>query len=252
MKASGFAPQLWFKRCIARTCRTARERLATAPEQIDFRALRELASHASPGGPCEHEPLDAYYARHFLARERRPAQGRILEIMSDDRFVRGARAEGANRTSLRFSGERELLRAMAALPSAAYDTVILGQVLPFVYEPDEILAQVNRILLAGGVLLATASGTCCAARGGRERPSYWGFTVCCARQLLERHFPGAGINIESFGNVLVAMADAFGAGAGELTKRELDHRDPHYPFLLGLRVRTRRQDSLPEARGVSG
>ena len=49
------------------------------------------------------------------------------------------------------------------------------------------------------------------------------------------------IEVESYGNVLVACAFLHGLAAHELTKEELDSHDPDYPVLITVRA-TKRDD----------
>jgi hypothetical protein len=196
-----------------------------------------MQSKAALRGRFRGEALDRYYAGRFFGRELERSKECVLEIVDADRSVYSTRApKAANVTSLRFFGDTKLFRDLAALQDRAYPTVIMEQVLQLIYDLDATLAQLHRILAPGGVLLGTVPGTCYTPARGSEHAAYWGFTDRCARTLLESHFPPDSVTIETFGNVLVAMAHAYGVGAGELTKRELEHRDSHYPFLLAVRA----------------
>ena len=65
---------------------------------------------------------------------------------------------------------------------------------------------------------------------------YWRFTSVSARRLFEESVPGVDVAIETHGNVLVASAFLYGLSVEELRKKELDHHDPDYEFLIAVRA----------------
>jgi hypothetical protein len=57
------------------------------------------------------------------------------------------------------------------------------------------------------------------------------------RRLFAERFGEDGVEVETFGNVLVAAAFLYGMGREELTRSELNHHDADYEMLITLRAR---------------
>ncbi len=75
------------------------------------------------------------------------------------------------------------------------------------------------------------------SRGDMDRwGDYWRFTNLSIRRLFEEVFSPEHVRVESFGNVLAAMAVLHGMAAGELRPEELDYRDPDYEVTIGVRA----------------
>jgi len=130
------------------------------------------------------------------------------------------------------------LTADNAIPTDAFECIICTQTLQFIYDFRAALRELHRILKPGGVLLLTAHGT---SRIGRREGvdswgEYWRFTAQSMRRLLAEAFGGGESRIEVYGNVLAAVANLHCLAAEELTRAELDHRDPDYEVLLAVRA----------------
>jgi ubiquinone/menaquinone biosynthesis C-methylase UbiE len=123
------------------------------------------------------------------------------------------------------------------LESGAYDCVICTQTLLLIYDVRAAIATLERILAPGGVPLLTAPGV---SRICREEAETWGdfwrFTSMSLRRLLEERFPSDAVEVETYGNVLTAVAMLHGIAAGELTAAELEERDPDFEVTLAARV----------------
>jgi hypothetical protein len=123
------------------------------------------------------------------------------------------------------------------IPGDLFDCVILTQTLPFIYDTRAAVRTLHRILKSRGVLLATLPGISQISRYDMERwGDYWRFTSLSARRLFEESFPGVDVAVETHGNVLVASAFLYGLAVAELHKKELDHHDPDYEFLITVRA----------------
>jgi hypothetical protein len=65
---------------------------------------------------------------------------------------------------------------------------------------------------------------------------WWRFTGRSIQRLFEESFGTGAVTVEAYGNVLSAAAQLYGLAAEDLTKEELDHRDPSYEVLLCVRA----------------
>ena len=209
---------------------------------VRFGHLRRLTPISREFGFDRGLPIDRYYVERFLAAQAADIQGRVLEI-GDDVYLRqfgGDRVtqpdilhvHGGNPKAT-FVGD---LTTADHLPSAAFDCVILAQTLHLIYDVRAALTTLHRILKPGGVLLATFPGLSQKSQDEWGDAWCWGFTTRATRQIFEETFPGATLEIQANGNVLVAIAFLQGLATQELRQSELDYRDPQYETLITVRV----------------
>lgn len=206
--------------------------------------LRRLTPISRQWGFDRGRPVDRHYIENFLTAQAADVRGRVLEI-------------GDNTYTWRFGGERvtqsEVLHAVAGNPAATYvgdltdapqiasntfDCIILTQTLLVIYDVRAALQTLHRILKPGGVLLATLPGSAhqIAHPDVELWGDYWRFTHLSARRLFEEVFPSADVTVETFGNVLAAVAFLHGLAGEELRREELDFRDPDYQVTIAVRA----------------
>jgi SAM-dependent methyltransferase len=187
-------------------------------------------------------PIDRYYVEEFLLHHAADIKGRVLEI-GDDEYTRrfgGNRVEARDILDVDSSNPKATIIADLAeadqVPSDLFDCIILTQTLHVIYETRLVIEALHRILKPGGVLLATFPGL--SKISWTELPGswFWGFTSNSARRLFGEAFPPAGVAVESFGNVLAASAFLYGFSHWELSRSELDYRDPEFDLLVGVRA----------------
>lgn len=214
---------------------------------VRFGSLRRLDPISRDWGDDRGGPIDRYYVNAFLDRNRGDVRGRVLEIaedvyakaFGDDRVTRIDILEYHAGEHPRATFQGDLTEA-PQLPSDAFDCVILTQTLQLVYDLRAAIGTVHRILRPGGVALVTLPGITPVNRQDSESWGNhwcWSFTGLSARRLFEEHFSPDEVEVETFGNVLVAASFLYGLGRGELTRREMDHRDPDFEMLITLRAR---------------
>lgn len=214
---------------------------------VRFGSLRRLEPISRDWGDDRGGPIDRYYVTNFLDAHRTDVRGRVLEIaedvyarwFGDDRVTQidVLEYEKGEHPRATFVGD---LSDAPHLPSDAFDCVILTQTLQLIYDLDGAIGTVHRILKPGGVALVTLPGiTPVNRQDSQSWGNYWcwSFTGLSARRLFEEHFEPGEIEVETFGNVLVAASFLYGLGRSELTTRELDHHDADYEMLITLRAR---------------
>jgi SAM-dependent methyltransferase len=213
---------------------------------VRFGSLRRLTPISRDWGDDRGGPLDRYYVTAFLERHRQDVHGRVLEI-AEDVYAKWFGGNDVTHIDILQYREGEHPRATFVgdltdaphLPSGAFDCVILTQTLQLIYDLKAAVGTVHRILKPGGVALVTLPGITPVNRQDSEswgNQWCWSFTALSARRLFEEHFAPEAVEVETFGNVLVAAAFLYGLGRGELTSSELDHRDPDYEMLITLRA----------------
>jgi SAM-dependent methyltransferase len=187
--------------------------------------------------------LDRYYIERFLAQHAPDIHGRVLEV-ADNTYTR------------RFGGARvvqsDVLHAAPGNPEAtivadltradhldanAFDCIILTQTLQYIYDVPAAIRTLHRLLKPGGVLLATCPGISQTSRYDADNwGEYWRFTSLSAHRLFTEAFPEAGVTVQAYGNVLVAMAFLHGLIVPELHREELEYHDPDYELLITIRA----------------
>lgn len=209
---------------------------------VDFGSFRRVTPISQDFGHERGRPIDRYYIEGFLTRHRDDVHGRVLEV-------------GERAYTRRFGGDRVTvsdvlhvvpgdpeatiiadLTAAEHIPSNAFDCIILTQTLQLIYDVKAAAATLQRILKPGGVLLATFPGI------SQTYDTEWGFTWCwsftevSASRLFGEAFGAAQTAVESHGNVLAAMCFLHGLSVAEVTRDELDYREPGYAVTVAVRA----------------
>jgi glycosyltransferase involved in cell wall biosynthesis len=211
---------------------------------VRFGTLRRLSPLNRRFGFDRGQPVDRYYIESFLAAHAGAVRGHVLEV-GDDVY---SRRFGANRIVRGdilhvvpgFPGATITADLADAphIPSATFDCVILTQTLQYIFDTRAALATLERILKPGGTILATLPGISQICRDQEDlEGDSWRFTASSARRLFRNHFPGADVQVQTYGNVLVATAFLYGLSAQELTRPELDHHDPDYQLTIAVVVK---------------
>jgi SAM-dependent methyltransferase len=202
-------------------------------------------------------PIDRHYIESFLARfapqdgyATGDLQGRMLEIGDRryaDRFGSFAEQPGpgvvhrvdvlhenAANTSATIVGD---VTDPGTLPADAFDCIIATQVLCVIWDVPTALANLHRALKPGGVLLVTVPGITAALRPDRDHwGDWWRFTSSSLRRLLDDAFTGGHVHVEAYGNLQSATFFLHGLAAGDLSRQELDLRDPDYEVTVAGRA----------------
>lgn len=187
--------------------------------------------------------VDRFYIEKFLAAHAADIRGRVLEI-------------GDATYSRRFGGDRteriDVLHAVAGNPQATivddlatartiadatFDCIVLTQTLPFVWDFHAVVRQLHRILKPGGVVLGTVPGISQISRYDMDRwGDYWRFTSAAVRKIFGDVFGESHVSVETYGNVLSAIALLTGLAESELSRAELDAHDDDYEVIVGVRA----------------
>ena len=185
------------------------------------------------------KPIDRYYIESFLAAHAGDFSGRVLEI-KDDGYTRrfgGSRVERSDVLDYDAGNKAATIHAdlndPKALESGVYDCAIVTQTLQYLVEPGKVLRHLHDSLKPGGVLLLTVPAI--TAMRGRD-PWYWNYTARGVQHLLGEVFKPSDVSVQSYGNLVSAIAVLEGLSAGELKESELDACDPAYQVLIVARA----------------
>ena len=211
---------------------------------VDFGSLRRTAPVSRVFGFDRGVPIDRYYIEQLLAKHASEIRGRVLEI-GDNTYTRKFGAGRVLQADVLHVVEGNPQATMvadltdgASLPSDSFDCIICTQTLMFIYDVRAAISTLHRILKSGGVLLVTVAGVSHQiSRYDVERwGDYWRFTSLSMRRLLEEVFPPASILVETYGNVMTAMALLQGLAVADLSGTELDAHDPDYEVTIGIKA----------------
>ncbi len=200
--------------------------------------LRRTTPLSDRWGYDRGTPVDRYYIERFLDAHRADIHGRVLEIKDSaytDRFGRGVERRdvldinGANPHATIVAD----LTAADTIPSDSFDCFVLTQTLQFIPDTRAAVTEAHRILRPGGVLLVTVPVV---SRTERQLVDYWRFTSAGAEALFGPVFGAEQVTVQSYGNVLTCVAFLTGMAREELSRRELDAHDEHFPLLIGVRA----------------
>jgi SAM-dependent methyltransferase len=210
---------------------------------VDFGDLRSTRPVSKVFGLDRGVPVDRYYIEGFLQANADRVRGRVLEI-GDATYTKRFGGSAVTRSDvLHVTGDSPEGTVVADLtdapgiPDASFDCVILTQTLQFTYDMEATVATLHRILAPGGCVLCTDPGISQVSRYDMDRwGDYWRLTSLAARELFETSFPAEDVAVETYGNVLAAVAFLEGLAVTELAEEELDARDDDYQLILAVRA----------------
>jgi SAM-dependent methyltransferase len=189
-------------------------------------------------------PIERYYIEQFLDTHRRDVRGRCLELgdatyitkFGDDRVTQIDVlhvVEGNPQATI----VADLTRA-DHVPSDLFDCIIFTQSLQMIYDMKAALGHLHRILKPGGVLLLTSHGISKIGRRLGRDPwgEYWHITSQSAGRLFAETFPGAQVEVRTYGNVLAAICALHGIVSEEVERADLDYHDPDFEVIVAVRA----------------
>ena len=213
--------------------------------KVDFGSLDRL-SPISPifGKDRDLLSIERYYIEAFLEAHREDVKGRVLEM--GDLFYTckfgGNRVDRADVLNYVDGNPQATIVADLTdaphIPADSFNCIIITQTLQMIWDVPAALATLHRILRPGGVVLATSHGISRVARreGVDDWGEYWHFTSQSTRRLFEAEFGKGQVSVRTYGNVLAAVANLHGLGAGEIAREKIDYIDPDYEIIIGARA----------------
>lgn len=210
---------------------------------VRFGDLRRLTPLSERYGWDRGLPVDRYYIEKFLAFNKFDIKGDVLEI-GDDFYTRKFGEDRVTNVDIfnhkdSSTPNTTIIGDITHAPhitSNTFDCIIFTQTLQLIYEVKSAILTLHRILKPGGVLLTTLSGISQTTGAPWDRYWCWNFTSVSAEKLFKEFFPDSNIEIQGYGNVLVATSFLQGIVTEELTQEELDFHDPNYEILITVRA----------------
>jgi len=206
---------------------------------LSFGGLHRLTPVSRRFGFDRGKPVDRYYIECFLSRHSLDVYGHVLEI-GDDTYTRSFGGDRVSVSDVLHVTEGNPKATIIAdltdadhIQSGLYDCIILTQTLHYIFDMQQAVRTLYRILKPGGVCLATVPGISQLEEGPAW---YWALTVRSSKRLFAETFSNEAVEVASHGNVLAACALLQGLASEELQSKELKYRDPSYPVLITIRA----------------
>lgn len=222
-----------------------RARLSSTPARrgVSLGDLRRITPISKNFGYDRGGPIDRYYIERFLAEKQSNVQGSVLEIKDNSYTVKFGKNKVVKSDVVDINPNNKNANIISDLAIAdnindnSYDCVILTQVLQFIYNYDDAIKNIHRILRPNGTLLLTVPGITSIAYAQLGSTWYWSFSEASIKRILSNHFMPDRISVEKYGNVLTATAFLYGLGMDELTIEEYESRDPDYQVIIAAIAR---------------
>lgn len=176
--------------------------------------------------------LHRYYLEQFLEEHAADIRGHCLEFLVDTYASRFGGAAISKLDILHIDDSSSFATIVADLtkpndiPSNLFDCIICTHVLHVIFELDEAISDLYRILKPGGVLLVAVPHVSMCDAGWHE---VWRFTPEGLNRVLCKSFDEANVLVRGYGNSLTAAGEIRGLVATEFTTAELDFHDQRFP-----------------------
>ncbi|MEO6681333.1 MAG: methyltransferase domain-containing protein [Ginsengibacter sp.] len=185
-------------------------------------------------------PIDRYYIEQFLTSQTDLIKGVVLEIANDD-YSRKFGSGVTKYEILHFTHDNPKativgdLANLETLPVNKVDCFICTQTFNFIYNFHDAIKGAYHILKPGGYLLATVSGISQISAYDMERwGDFWRFTTLSAQKIFGEVFGPENVEVDFYGNCLIATSFLRGISAEELSHEKLAIKDKDYQLVITI------------------
>lgn len=211
----------------------------------DWSVLRRVRPYRKRFGERRGECIDRFYIEKFLAMHQESIHGRVAE-MQEDAYTRrfgGNRVEHSDVIDIDQNNQRRTVTLDLAQPASApadlFDCIICPQTLLLIYDYRSAIRSLYKMLKTNGTLLVTLPGICQRIppdmRGGGDN-DWWRFAGSSAGRIFGEIFSEENVTVETYGNILTAVAFLHGLVQEELTQAELNYHDPDFEVIIGVKA----------------
>lgn len=213
-----------------------------------MRFARPKEAHALFGGPEKRLrpvsdkfgfdrglPIDRFYVEKFLSARKSLIRGRCLEVVDNGYTIKFGKNRVTksdivdNNPANSLATIRGDLRDLKGVADNTFDALIITQTLGMIDNLESAVKELHRVLKPGGAILIAATTT-----GPLWEKIYWRLTPASLQYLFGKYFKR--IETETFGNVFIQQCFLSGFAAEELSPKELEYNDSHFPLVLGLKA----------------
>jgi len=184
-------------------------------------------------------PILRYYLEAFLREHAADIRGQCLEFQEDCYATRFGGAAVSKLDILHHDHSNPMATIVADLtrpntiPRDCFDCIICTHVLHVVFDLEEMVAELHRLLRETGVLLV---GVPHVSMYAPEAGEYWRFPPEGLRAVLAKAFGAANVMVRGYGNSLTAAGSLRGLVAHEFSEKELNYLDERFPIEVCARA----------------
>lgn len=182
-------------------------------------------------------PIDRYYIEKFLEQNKHHIKGRCMEVV-DNQYTKKFGKNKVTKSDIIDNNPKNKqatiysdLRKMEKIKSNNFDCLIITHTFGMIDDYDRAIKECYRVLRPDGTLLVTVSSF---SPTYDIEHNFWRFTTASAKLAFGKYFKN--IKVKSFGNVLSGQCFWVGLAMEELTKKELNYNDPHFPCIVSIKA----------------
>lgn len=236
-------------RCLQQAYRVVHDLVWFTPKMPLRRAFRliktrirfavKIAPLSEQWGYDRGVPVLRYYTEAFLREYMADIRGHCLEFQEDTYTSRfgGSHLERIDILHHDHSNPKATLVADLTQPNTLagdqFDCIICTFVLHVIFNVEDALIELHRLLKTGGTLLIAAPHI---SMRDPQAGELWRFTPEGLRRLLANIFGPDNVTIRSYGNALTAAGNVRGLAADEFTQHELHVHDDRFASVVCARA----------------
>ncbi|MCG7392182.1 class I SAM-dependent methyltransferase [Microvirga sp. ACRRW] len=208
---------------------------------VDWATLRRPIPVSRWFGYDRGKPVDRVFIEDYLERNAPRIQGAVLEIAEDTYTKRFGNGKVTSIDVLHAVPGNPCATIVADLTDAphiadeSFDCIIFTQTMQMIYDLPAAVQTLHRILKPGGCVIATLPGITQISRIDMEKwGDFWRFTSASGQRIFEEAFSKENISLDTYGNIVAAVALLHGLASEDLKEDELKIRDPDYQVVIGV------------------
>lgn len=185
--------------------------------------------------------VDRIYIERFIEEHKCDIQGTVMEIQDNRYMQRYGEGRIKKEIILHVEGGKNCMKGNfvtgEGLKESMTDCLICTQTLQYIYDLKSTAKNIYKILKRNGIALVTVPGIkSISSYHDAHWGEYWSFTKKSLYQMFVDVFGKENIEINSYGNVKVAMAYLYGLCAEDLAEEDFQYNDENFPFIVTARL----------------
>lgn len=217
---------------------------------INFGDLKRLRP-INESGPRKYirHTLENYYIEKFLASNSNIIKGRVLETSNNRYAVKYGSSQVTMLDTLSFGEaitffcftnvkacQTNIKSKESDIQSDTFDCIIFTHASEYIYDMRLAIEKLYKILKPGCTLLATFNGISHTTDAPRDKYRCCNFTSAYIEKVFNEFFPSQNIELQGYGNILVAIGLLHGVSSSELQPHELEYHDNNYEIIITVKA----------------
>ena len=189
-------------------------------------------------------PVDRVYIEKFLEANKDCIRGTVMEIESDDYIKKFGVEKVQEEIILHVKGWggpsviKGNFETGEGLKDDMVDCIICTQTLQYIYNLQEAVKNIYKIIKPEGIALITVPGIkSLSVYHDSMWGEYWSFTKKSLFRMFADVFGEENVEVTSYGNVKTAMSYLYGLSAEMLCSQDFEYDDDNVPFIITAKVK---------------